>query len=323
MNDNNMLVQTENLSVNFPVRGGMPFKPKKYIQAVTGVSIRVRKGETFGLVGESGCGKTTLGNAVLGILEPTSGRVLFKGKDINSIPRKEFSKLRREMQMIFQDPYSSLNPRFDVYSIIAEPFVIRGELTKAEIKAQVLRLLKLVGLDEQDLYRHATDFSGGQRQRIGIARAIALNPEFLVCDEPVSALDVSVHAQILNLLMDLQDQLGLTYLFISHNLAVVKNVCSSIAVMYLGKVVETGPTETVFRNPLHPYTRALLSAVPNMDMAGEKKRIILKGEIPTPIDPPPGCRFSPRCPETPGGCFDGETVLKEAEPGHFTACRQY
>ena len=316
------LVEVRNLSVDFPVRGGLPFAPKKYVQAVTDVSLTIGRGETVGLVGESGCGKTTLANALLAIVRPSSGQVIFNGYDIHSLNRKDLIRVRRDMQMIFQDPYSSLNPRFDVFQIIAEPFVIRGELKKAAIRDRVLKLVKLVGLDENDLHRYPTDFSGGQRQRIGIARAIALNPEFLICDEPVSALDVSVHAQILNLLMDLQDEFGLTYLFISHNLAVVRNVCGTVAVMYLGNVVEQGPTEQVFEHPSHPYTKALLSAVPDINVDAQPTRITLTGEIPHPIDPPPGCRFAPRCPMAAGYCASRPVALAELVPGHFVACHQ-
>ncbi len=320
--NNNVLLDVKNLSVNFPVRGGLPFAKKKQIHAVTDVSLQIHKGRTYGLVGESGCGKTTLANTVLGMQEPTAGSVIFKGKDINALDRREFVRLRRDMQMIFQDPYSSLNPRFSVYDIVAEPFVIRGELPKQEVRGRVETLIKTVGLDSRDLDRHPTDFSGGQRQRIGIARAIALNPEFLVCDEPVSALDVSVHAQILNLLLDLQKELGLTYLFISHNLAVVRNVCSMLGVMYLGRMMETGPTDVVFGNPLHPYTRALLSAVLDIDPKKQRKRVALEGEIPHPIDPPPGCRFARRCPGVLDYCADRPVPLLEVEPGHYAACHR-
>ncbi|MDD4495830.1 MAG: ATP-binding cassette domain-containing protein [Eubacteriales bacterium] len=268
-----LILEVKNLCVNFPVKGGLPFSRRKYVEAVTDVSFKVFRGETLGVVGESGCGKTTLGNAVLGMIKPSSGTVIFKGQDINKATGKDFAHLRRDMQMIFQDPYSSLNPRFDVYDIISEPFVIRGGYSKTEIMERVMQLLKQTGLDERDLYRNASDFSGGQRQRLGIARAIALAPEFIVCDEPVSALDVSVHAQILNLLMDLQKEMGLTYMFISHNLAVVKNVCDSLIVMYMGKIVEMGPTADVFDNPVHPYTKALLSAVPDIDAENQKERV--------------------------------------------------
>jgi oligopeptide/dipeptide ABC transporter ATP-binding protein len=242
---------------------------------------------------------------------------------MNNVTRKEFIELRRDMQMIFQDPYSSLNPRFNVYNIVAEPFVIRGGFAKEQIRKRVERLIELVGLSKDDLYRYPSDFSGGQRQRIGIARAIALNPEFLVCDEPVSALDVSVHAQILNLLMDLQKELGLTYLFISHNLAVVKKICSNLAVMYLGRIVEYGSAAAIFKNPFHPYTRALMSAVLDIDIENKRERIILKGEIPSPIDPPIGCRFSSRCFESNTYCGEKSVELIEVEPNHFVACHNY
>lgn len=317
------LVEVNNLSVDFPIKGEFFFSEKSYVQAVTDVSFKIKKGETFGVVGESGCGKTTLGNALLGMIEPSGGEIIFKGTDINKVDKKEFTELRRDMQMIFQDPYSSLNPRFDAYSIIAEPFVIRGGISKKEIEKKVIRLLKLVGLNEKDLYRYPSEFSGGQRQRLGIARAIALEPEFLVCDEPTSALDVSVHAQILNLLNDLQEELGLTYLFISHNLAVVRKVCDTLAVMYLGKIVEYGSTEAIFNNPTHPYTRALISAVMDVDIDNYKERITLEGEIPSPINPPKGCRFAKRCYVAEPYCTDKPTSFVEIEPMHYVACHLF
>lgn len=314
------LLELRDLSVNFPVRVGL--LKKKQVQAVTEVTLAVDRGATIGIVGESGCGKTTLANAILGIVAPSMGEVIFNGHDISTLNRAQLTRVRRDMQMIFQDPYSSLNPRFDVEQIIAEPLVIRGEMTREQIRARVVELLKLVGLDENDLYRYPTDFSGGQRQRIGIARAIALNPQLLVCDEPVSALDVSVHAQILNLLLDLQEEFGMTYIFISHNLAVVRNVCTQVAVMYLGKVVEQGDTEEIFANPQHPYTKALLSAVLDVDVRAQPQRITLTGEIPTPIDPPPGCRFAPRCPSARDGCATRPVALAELVAGHYVACHQ-
>ena len=321
MSENNKpLVKVENLKVHFPVKGGLPFAKKKYVKAVDGVSIEIHAGETFGLVGESGCGKSTLGNAILGMQKPTEGKIYFKEKDLNALPAKEFKDLRRGMQMIFQDPFSSLNPRFDVYHIIAEPMQIRGGMTEEEIRARVSELLHLVGLSDEDMPRYPSDFSGGQRQRIGIARAIALNPEFLVCDEPVSALDVSVHAQILNLLMDLQKELGITYLFISHNLAVVKDICSHVAVMYLGSMMETGDNQKIFQRPMHPYTRSLLSAVLTVDVDNAPQRIILEGDIPSPINTPPGCPFSTRCPYAREECKQSKPELKELEEGHFVAC---
>lgn len=320
--EQNYIVETQNLSVHFPVRGSFPFK-KKYVKAVSNVSLKIRRGETYGLVGESGCGKSTFANALLGMIKPTDGKVIFDGKDINSLNKKEFKETRRNMQMIFQDPYSSLNPRFDLLEIIGEPMVIRGGFSKEEIEERVVELLELVGLSREDLHRYPSDFSGGQRQRIGIARAIILNPSFLVCDEPVSALDVSVHAQILNLLDRLQKQRNMTYLFISHNLAVVKSICDHMAVMYLGKVMECGSTQTIYENTLHPYTKALLSAVLDIDVDNKRERIVLQGDIPSPINPPSGCRFCKRCPNAMPICSQKEPELFEIEPDHMIACHLY
>ncbi|MBE5818786.1 MAG: ABC transporter ATP-binding protein [Clostridiales bacterium] len=320
--DKNIIVSTQNLSVHFPVRGSLPFK-KKYVKAVSNVSLNIRRGETYGLVGESGCGKSTFANALLGMIKPTEGKVIFEGKDLNSLSKKEFKQTRRNMQMIFQDPYSSLNPRFDILQIIGEPMVIRGGYTDEEIEERVVELLELVGLSREDLHRYPSDFSGGQRQRIGIARAIILNPSFLVCDEPVSALDVSVHAQILNLLDKLQKQRNMTYLFISHNLAVVKSICDHMAVMYLGKVMECGSTQTIYDNTLHPYTQALFSAVLDIDVDNKRERIVLQGDIPSPIDPPAGCRFCKRCPHAMPICSQKEPELIEIEPDHMIACHLY
>lgn len=316
----NPLVRVENLKVYFPVKGGLPFAKKKVVKAVDGVSLEIMAGETYGLVGESGCGKSTLGNTILGMQKPTEGTVFFKGQDMNALNLREFKEMRRGMQMIFQDPFSSLNPRFDVYHIIAEPMQIRRGMTEKQMRTRVSELLHLVGLSDADLPRYPSDFSGGQRQRIGIARAIALNPEFLVCDEPVSALDVSVHAQILNLLMDLQKELGMTYLFISHNLAVVKDICSQVAVMYLGSMMETGETKKIFQKPMHPYTRSLISAVLTVDVDNTSERMILEGDIPSPINTPPGCPFSTRCPYAKEQCRQIKPTLTKVEDGHFVAC---
>jgi oligopeptide/dipeptide ABC transporter ATP-binding protein len=310
----------DNVSVNFPVKGAFPFSRKRWIQAVTDVSLRIAEGETFGIVGESGCGKSTLANAMIGMVRPTAGTVRFQGEDLFSLTPRAFKGARRNMQMIFQDPFSSLNPRFTVYDIIKEPLYIQGGAGEAAMKDKVLELLKLVGLDEDDLYRYPSDFSGGQRQRIGIARAIILNPRFLVCDEPVSALDVSVHAQILNLLMEIQTSRNLTYVFISHNLAVVKNICQNMLVMYLGKAMEAGASDAVFANPLHPYTKALLSAVLDIDVRESRDRILLKGDTPSPIDPPKGCRFWQRCPFAMIGCETIPAELVDVEPAHQVAC---
>lgn len=317
-----IIVKTDHLSVHFPVKGSNPFN-RKYVKAVSDVSVEIRRGETFGLVGESGCGKSTFANAVLGMIKPTDGQVFFEGQDLNALPKKEFKEMRRNMQMIFQDPFSSLNPRFDLLEIIGEPMVIRGGYTAQEIEDRVVAMLELVGLSRQDLHRYPSDFSGGQRQRIGIARAIILNPSFLVCDEPVSALDVSVHAQILNLLDDIQKKSGITYLFISHNLAVVKSICDHMAVMYLGKVMECGSTQKIYNNTMHPYTKALLSAVLDIDVDNPRERIILQGDIPSPINPPVGCRFCQRCPNATEVCHQVAPKLVEIEEDHMIACHLY
>lgn len=314
------IMTLQNVSVHFPVRGALPFLRKGEIQAVSDVSLSIHRGEIFGIVGESGCGKTTLASAMVGMIKPTAGQVLFEGVDLNRLPRDEFKKMRRRMQMIFQDPFSSLNPRFNVYQIVSEPMLIRGEDDEETMKARVVELLELVGLSSQDLYRYPSDFSGGQRQRLGIARAISLNPSFLVCDEPVSALDVSIHAQILNLLLELQEKLNLTYVFISHNLADVKKMCDHLAVMYLGKVMEAGNSDKIFANPMHPYTQALIAAILDIDFSEEREIIVLPGETPSPINPPSGCRFWQRCPKAMRGCREVPPEYVEVEPDHFVAC---
>jgi len=314
------IMTLQNVSVHFPVRGALPFLRKGEIQAVSDVSLSIHRGEIFGIVGESGCGKTTLASAMVGMIKPTAGQVLFEGVDLNRLPRDEFKKMRRRMQMIFQDPFSSLNPRFNVYQIVSEPMLIRGEDDEETMRARVVELLELVGLSSQDLYRYPSDFSGGQRQRLGIARAISLNPSFLVCDEPVSALDVSIHAQILNLLLELQEKLNLTYVFISHNLADVKKMCDRLAVMYLGKVMEAGNSDKIFANPMHPYTQALIAAILDIDFSEEREIIVLPGDTPSPINPPPGCRFWQRCPKAMRGCREVPPEYVEVEPDHFVAC---
>ncbi len=314
------ILKMNNVSVHFPVKGGLPFFNRGEIQAVSDVSLSIKQGETYGIVGESGCGKTTLANAMIGMVKPTSGQVLFQGADLNSLPREEFKKARRQMQMIFQDPFSSLNPRFNVYQIVSEPMFIRGEDDEEAMVARVVDLLELVGLSAEDLYRHPSDFSGGQRQRLGIARAISLNPSFLVCDEPVSALDVSIHAQILNLLVEIQNHMKLTYVFISHNLADVKNICDRMAVMYLGKITESGNSDKIFKRPLHPYTQALLAAVLDTNFDEKREQVILKGDIPSPINPPAGCRFWQRCPKAMEGCKTIPPEHLQVEEEHFVAC---
>ena len=314
------LVRVEDLSVHFPVRGGVPFGKKKKVRAVSHVSLCIPRGETFGLVGESGCGKSTLANAILGMVKPTGGRVLFKGQDVHALSGRGLRELRRDMQMIFQDPFSSLNPRFDVFRLVSEPMLIRGGYTKAEMEQRVLELLELVGLSAEDLHRYPSDFSGGQRQRIGIARAISLHPEFLVCDEPVSALDVSIQAQILNLLMDMQQDLGLTYMFITHNLAVVKHISDVIMVMYLGQCVEIAEADELFANPQHPYTKALLDAILKPVIGANSDRKLIRGEVTSPIDPAPGCRFAKRCEYCTEKCNAGEIKLVDIGGGHKVAC---
>lgn len=314
------LIETSGLCINFPVKKETLFEKKRYLQAVTDVSIQIRRGETFGLVGESGCGKSTFANATLGLQKPTAGQVLFDGQALDEMTKEQLLDARRRMQKIFQDPGSSLNPRFHVFELIAEPLVIRGGYSQQQRRELVLEMLQNVGLREDDLYRYPSDFSGGQQQRIAIARALILHPEYLVCDEPVSALDVSVHAQILNLLMDMQKKMGITYLFISHNLAVVKKICDRIAIMYLGQVVEYGDADKIFANPMHPYTKALISAVLSLDPDAKKKRITLKGDVSSPIDPPKGCRFCQRCPQAAKDCEERPCSLKEVEPEHYVAC---
>ncbi|HYP28434.1 MAG TPA: dipeptide ABC transporter ATP-binding protein [Blastocatellia bacterium] len=319
--DNGNLVEVRNLKKYFPVRSGVLGGGGESVRAVDGVSFAIRKGETFGLVGESGCGKSTTGRCILRLIEPTAGEVLFEGNDLLGVGTDGLRRMRRDMQIIFQDPYSSLNPRMRVGEIIEEPLTIHRIGGKGERRDRVAELLSLVGLDGTHAARYPHEFSGGQRQRIGIARALALNPKFIVCDEPVSALDVSVQAQVVNLLQDLQEQLGLTYLFISHGLSVVEHISNRVGIMYLGKLVEVAPSEEIFRNPLHPYTRALLSAIPVPDPDLHRERLPLSGDIPTAISPPSGCRFRTRCPLEEPECAGDEPRLVEVSPDHFVACK--
>ncbi|MBX3290520.1 MAG: dipeptide ABC transporter ATP-binding protein [Acidobacteria bacterium] len=309
------LLEVKDLVKHFPVEDS-----DDVVRAVDGISFDIIAGETLGLVGESGCGKSTVGRCLLRLHEPTSGEVIFEGRDIIGLHSSEMQALRREMQMIFQDPYASLNPRLNILSIVSEPLKIHRIGDKKERRDRVADLLAKVGLDPRYMDRYAHEFSGGQRQRIGIARALALNPKLIVCDEPVSALDVSVQAQVVNLLQDLQQELGLTYLFISHGLAVVEHISDRVAVMYLGKIVEIASAEELYDEPLHPYTKALLSAIPIPDPRQKRERIILKGDVPTPIDPPSGCRFRTRCPIAIDECAKAEPELRELKPGHFAAC---
>ncbi len=309
------LVRVRGLVKHFPVEGS-----DDVVRAVDGVTFEIRKGETLGLVGESGCGKSTVGRCLLRLIEPTRGEIQFADKDVRALSGRELRGLRREMQIIFQDPYASLNPRMRVRDIIAEPLVIHGIGNKAERRARVAELLSKVGLDPDYMHRYPHEFSGGQRQRLGIARALALNPKLIVADEPVSALDVSVQAQVVNLLADLQAEFQLTYLFISHGLAVVEHISDRVAVMYLGRIVEVATAADLYAQPLHPYTRALLSAIPVPDPTRKRERIVLQGDVPTPINPPSGCRFHTRCPEAIPACAQIDPDLREVAPGHTVAC---
>jgi peptide/nickel transport system ATP-binding protein len=322
--NNTVILEIKNLTKHFPIYRGFLRQIVGNVQAVNDVSFSVKSGETLGIVGESGCGKTTLGRVILRAYQATSGEVLFRqnGEMINtfSLKRRELKKLRRDMQIIFQDPFSSLNPRKTVMEIIAEPLLIHGISRGQELKSRVGELLELVGLNVKYMNRYPNAFSGGQRQRIGIARALALRPKLVICDEPVSALDVSIQAQVINLLEDLQNELGLTYLFIAHDLSVVEHISDRIAVMYLGSIVEMVPAQELYKNPKHPYTEALLSAVPSIDPNSHKIRIILPGEIPDPSDPPPGCKFHTRCRYTKEKCKTEVPAWDEISPGHWTLC---
>jgi oligopeptide transport system ATP-binding protein len=321
-NNNETLLKVEDLKMHFPIYRGVLQRQVGAVHAVDGVSFDVKSGETLGLVGESGCGKSTTGRAILQLYKPTAGNVIFEGIDLVSLKHEEMRKTRRRIQMIFQDPYASLNPRMTVSDIVAEPMMVHNTASGREIQERVEHLLELVNLNPAFASRYPHEFSGGQRQRIGIARALALQPSFIVCDEPISALDVSIQAQVVNLLEELQEQFNLTYLFIAHDLSMVRHISKRVAVMYLGVIMELADRDDLYLSPLHPYTQALLSAVPIPDPIADsrRRRVILEGDVPSPVNPPSGCRFRTRCPIAEKMCAESRPEFREAAPGHFVAC---
>lgn len=317
------LLRIDRLEKYYPASRDFFGRPTQYVKAVDGISLDIRQGETLGLVGESGCGKSTLGKSILRLIEPSGGRVYFKDRDITSCSRPDMRMMRQNMQIVFQDPYSSLNPRMTVYETICSPLEAFGIGNKMEREQKVMELIEYVGLGRQQMHRYPHEFSGGQRQRMIIARALILNPEFLVCDEPVSALDVSIRSQVLNLMQDIQRERKLTYLFISHDLSVVKHISDRVAVMYLGKVVELADKDKLFAAPGHPYTKALMSAIPIPDTEVKRERVILTGDVPSPLNPPKGCRFHTRCPFAAKRCTIEEPELITVKPGHQVACHRW
>jgi peptide/nickel transport system ATP-binding protein/oligopeptide transport system ATP-binding protein len=319
---NGDLLVVQDLKKYFPVRSGLLQRVTAQVKAVDGISFSIEHGECLGLVGESGCGKTTVGRSLLRLVEPTAGSVLFDGEDVTRAPARALKALRRDMQIIFQDPYASLDPRVPIGESVGEGLLIHGMHDAAERHAAVLDMLRKVGLEEYHVRRYPHEFSGGQRQRIGIARALALRPKFVICDEPVSALDVSIQSQVLNLLRELQHEFGLTYLFIAHNLSVVEHISDRVAVMYLGKMAELAGRDELFHNPLHPYTQALMSAIPVPDPTLKRERIVLSGDVPSPLNPPSGCRFHTRCPVVMDCCHVEEPVFQDVRAGHFVACHR-
>jgi len=320
MPEQDTLLEVSGLKMHFPIRRGVFRRVVGHVKAVDGVSFKVQRGATLGLVGESGCGKTTVGRAILRLYDPTAGRVMFDGQAVHSMQGEPLRELRQRMQIIFQDPYGSLNPRMTVANIVGEPLAVHDVGTKAGRHKRVCELLERVGLSERHINHYPHEFSGGQRQRIGIARALALQPDFIVCDEAVSALDVSIQAQIINLLEDLQEEMGLSYLFIAHDLAVVEHISSHVAVMYLGRIVETASRDQLYATPRHPYTQALLAAIPRTDPDAPKGQAVLGGDVPSPVRPPRGCHFHPRCPLASEECSASTPELRELDSGHFVRC---
>ncbi|MED4018532.1 dipeptide ABC transporter ATP-binding protein [Sutcliffiella cohnii] len=320
--ENNKLLEIYNIKKYFPVKKSLFSRSSRYVKAVDDVSFSVGARETIGIVGESGCGKSTLGRTILRLQNPTSGKIIYNNIDITKLNDSELQSVRREMQIVFQDPYASLNPKFRIGDIVGEPLRVHGEGSKNDRRERVQSLLERVGIGAHQISKYPHEFSGGQRQRVGIARALALNPQLIVCDEPISALDVSIQSQVINLFQDLQEELGLTYLFISHDLSVVRHISDRVAVMYLGKIVEIGDTEDIYQKPSHPYTKALLSAIPIPNPVEQRKRnrIILQGDVPNPINPPSGCRFHTRCPLVTNRCKEEEPILTTGSNGRMVAC---